>query len=293
MTAFNIALLQLAPAGSDVEANAAIGEAACRRAGAMGADLALFPEMWSIGYARCPGDDAGRDAWRASATPADGAFVAGFCSLAAELDMAIAVTYLERTDAALRNAVTLIDRLGSVAFTYAKVHTCEFDWERELQPGDAFRVAEVDTAAGPVRFGAMICYDREFPESARVLMLEGAEIILVPNACEVEHNRGAQLHARAYENMCGIALANYPHCGGRSMAVDGIAFSRDESSRDMTIAEAGAGEEIVMASFDLDALRAYREHETWGDAYRKPGAYAALVRNEARAPFIRKDARRW
>ncbi len=293
MTAFHIALLQLAPAGADVEANATIGEAACRRARAMGADLALFPEMWSIGYAHCPGDDAGRDAWRASAAPADGAFVGRFRSLAAELGMAIAITYLERTGAGPRNSLTLIDRLGNAAFTYAKVHTCEFDWERELQPGGAFHVAEVDTAAGPVLLGAMICYDREFPESARVLMLEGAEIILVPNACEIERNRGAQLHARAYENMCGIALANYPRCSGRSTAIDGIAFTRDESSRDMTIVEAGAGEEIVMARFDLDALRAYREHETWGDAYRKPGAYAALVRNEARAPFIRRDARRW
>jgi predicted amidohydrolase len=92
--------------------------------------------------------------------------------------------------------------------------------------------------------------------------------------------------------MCGIALANYrTAAAGRWPSI--ASRSRDESSRDMTLAEAGAGEEIVMARFDLDALRAYREHETWGDAYRKPGAYAALVRHEVRAPFIREDARRW
>ena len=50
-----------------------------------------------------------------------------------------------------------------------------FDVERHLTPGDGFHVAELDTAEGPVKVGAMICYDREFPESARILMLQGAE----------------------------------------------------------------------------------------------------------------------
>ena len=52
----------------------------------------------------------------------------------------------------------------------------------------------------------MICFDREFPESARILMLKGAEIILVPNACPMEINRISQLRARAFENMLGLVL---------------------------------------------------------------------------------------
>ena len=62
---------------------------------------------------------------------------------------------------------------------YAKVHTCDFGAERALTPGDGFYVTELDTACGLVRVGAMICYDREFPESARILMLKGAELIPV------------------------------------------------------------------------------------------------------------------
>ena len=50
----------------------------------------------------------------------------------------------------------------------------------------------------------LTAYDREFPESARILMLKGAEIILVPNACPMEINRLSQLRARAYENMVAI-----------------------------------------------------------------------------------------
>ncbi len=48
--------------------------------------------------------------------------------------------------------------------------------ERNLTPGEDFYVTDLDTARGPVRVGAMICYDREFPESARLLMLKGAEL---------------------------------------------------------------------------------------------------------------------
>ena len=77
----------------------------------------------------------------------------------------------------------MFDRRGRCTLTYAKVHTCDFEAERNLTPGDDFYVAELDTREGPVAIGAMICYDREFPESARILMLKGAESILVPNAC--------------------------------------------------------------------------------------------------------------
>ena len=56
------------------------------------------------------------------------------------------------------------------------MHTCDFGAERALTPGEDFRVAELDTACGRVKVGAMICYDREFPESARILMLRGAEL---------------------------------------------------------------------------------------------------------------------
>ncbi len=98
----------------------------------------------------------------------------------------------------------------------------------------------------------MICFDREFPESARILMLKGAEIILVPNACPMEINRLSQLRARAYENMLGIATANYPggfpDCNGHSSAFDGIAYRpSDSASRDTLIIEAGERPGIYMA----------------------------------------------
>lgn len=297
MSILKVALLQVAAAEDDQPANRARGEAACREAAALGADIALFPEMWNLGYSGFdPAQPGARDAWTARAIALDDPFVAHFRGLAAELDMAIALTFLERWPGGPRNTVALIDRHGAIRMVYAKVHTCDFEPSSEaaLTPGDAFRVCKLDTAAGAVTVGAMICFDREFPESARVLMLQGAEIILTPNACDLEINRLAQFRARAYENMVGVAMANYPAPAnnGHSIAFDGIAFDRDERSRDMCLVEAGEDEAIVVAAFDLDALRDYRQREVWGNAYRKPGRYALLAAPEVNPPFVRPDARR-
>ena len=88
MTKFTVALLQLLP-GSTPEETMKKGISACRQAKAAGADIALFPEMWNCGY-RIP-EDIGQ--LKAAAVPVDGAFVQTFGALAAELDMAIAITF--------------------------------------------------------------------------------------------------------------------------------------------------------------------------------------------------------
>lgn len=295
MSILTIAMLQILPEGAAPEANLRKGEDACRRAREMGADIALFPEMWSVGYTLPPkGDVAALDAWRRSAITRESPFYRRFQDLARELDIAIALTYLEAWKTQPRNAVSIISRQGETALTYAKVHTCDFDREAELAPGEDFYVGTLDTAAGPVRVGAMICFDREFPESARVLMLKGAEIILTPNACTLEQNRLAQFRTRSFENMVGMAMANYPapQDNGHSTAMDGMAYRSDETSRDICLVEAGEEEGIVLAKFNLDALRDYRSREVWGDAYRKPGRYAPLVWKTAQPPFERFDSRR-
>jgi predicted amidohydrolase len=272
-----IALLQLAGCGYDREASLERGLAACRRAGAEGADLALFPELWSTGYAFPDGDLRN---WGSQALTREDAWVRAHAELAAELGMAVAVTYLERTEAGPRNALTLFDRRGREALTYAKVHVCSFALpEQGLVPGEAFPVARLETPAGDVVVGAMICFDREFPEAARALALGDAELILVPNACELEANRLGQVRARAFENMTAIAVANYgsPTENGHSTVVDPIAFDEEGRSRDTRVFEAGEAEGVYVVDLDLGALRAWREHEVWGAGCRRPGAYGVLV----------------
>ena len=292
METLNIALLQIAPCGT-LAGNLEKGIASCRAAKERGADIALFPEMWSNGYHIY---DRPADQWMAEAIPADSQFVNAFGVLARELDMAIGVTFLEQYEGGPRNSMVLFDRFGQRRIACAKVHTCDFDVERNLTPGEDFYAAALDTRWGEVRVGAMICYDREFPESARILMLKGAELILVPNACPMEINRLSQLRARAYENMLAIATCNYPDavpdCNGGSSVFDGVAYLPQlEGSRDTCVLQAGGEEGIYLAELDLEQLRAYRRREVQGNAYRRPSKYGLLVDPKRDEPFIRADYR--
>ena len=295
MSLVKIALLQMTASGYAQEANLVKGEAFSRRAKEMGADVALFPEMWNVGYTF---PDSSRpnanQAWRAQAVGPQDGFVTHFQRLAKELNMAIVLTYLETWDGAPRNSVSLIDRHGENLMTYAKVHTCDFGKEAALTPGDEFHVCTLDTSQGEVKIGAMICFDREFPESARILMLKGAELILVPNACQLEENRIGQFRARAFENMVGMAMTNYaaPQQNGHSVAFDAVAFDESEATQDTLIVEAGEEEGVYIAEFDMGKIREYRQREVWGNAYRKPHQYAALTSHAVDRPFIRADAKR-
>lgn len=287
-----IALMQLKPEQT-VGENLQKGLEACRKAKSLGADIVLFPEMWSIGYnifARPV------EVWTDEAVFLDSDFVVSVGKLAAELDMAIAITLLEKYKESPRNSCVLFDRFGEQKLVYSKVHTCDFSVERSLTPGDDFPVCTLNTACGDIQVGTMICFDREFPESARILMLKGAELILVPNACPLEMNRLSQLRARAYENMVAIATCNYPEgvvgCNGASCVFDGVAFLPDtEKSRDTCILQADENEGIYFAELDLDQLRSYRENEVQGNAYRHPLKYTKLIDTARKKPFLRNNYR--
>jgi N-carbamoylputrescine amidase len=161
--------------------------------------------------------------------------------------------------------------------------------ENACTPGDDSFVCTLDTAHGEVKVGAMICYDRECPESARILMLKGAELILKPNTCELEQNRIGQFKARAYENMVGVAMTNYagPQYKGHSVAFDAVAFDEEGNSVNMLIVEAGESEGVYLAQFDMDRIRAYRRREVWGTAFRMPHRYQLLTSLKVEEPFHR------
>ena len=121
MDFLNIALLQIAPCRTQ-EANLKKGTEYCRRAKSQGADIVLFPEMWSNGYGIC-GRPAGE--WMRDAIPADGDFVNTFGKTARELEIAVGITFLEKYGEGARNTLVLFDRFGKKRLTYAKVHTCQ------------------------------------------------------------------------------------------------------------------------------------------------------------------------
>lgn len=215
-----IAFLQLLPSEC-VEENMEKGIHYCKEARKLGADIALFPEMWSCGH-HIPHD---LKKLNGLAIPAEGEFVTRYAELAKELD----------------------------------------------------------TAKGKLKVGSMICYDREFPESARILMLKGAELVLVPNACPMEINRLSQLRGRAYENMFAIATCNYPaphlDCNGHSTLFDGVVYlPKLSGSRDTCILETDESEGLFLAELDIDMLREFqkREHQNLGN--RRPELYGMLAK---------------
>lgn len=271
-----IAYIQLLP-GRDLDEQLKRGIEGCKKAKELGADIALFPEMWSNGYI-FPETQAELDA---QAVGSDSSYVKAFADLAAELQMAIAITFLEEHDPRPLNSVILFDRTGKEVYHYSKVHICAFDLEKMLSPGEDFYVEELDFGRGTVKVGSMICFDREFPESARILMLKGAELILAPNACPMEINRLSALRTRAYENMVAVATCNYPEgqpdCNGHSSLFDGVPWLPDEPGvRDMCAFEAPGAPGVYVAELDLDQLRGHRERDVMGDKYRQTGTYGIL-----------------
>ena len=308
MATLNVALLQLNSHEFDQQANLAKGVTLSKKAASMSADIVLFPEMWNIGYTAYHDEVWDRDydpchplhpdlleEWKRRALRTDDQFVVRFANLARELEVAIAITYLEATSGLPRNSVTLFDRCGNRVTTYAKVHTCDFSLEAACLPGDDFYVATLDTRHGDVEVGAMICYDMEFPESARILMLKGAELIIVPTSCDMNEIRTGLLQSRAMENMVGVALANYvgePGKPGQSLAFDPMVYLKNGNVRNNLVVSSEESEGVYMANFDLDAMREYRGRETWGNAFRKPARYHCLTSTVVNQPFVRKHARR-
>ena len=277
-----IAFIQLLP-GNNLEANLEIGKNACIEAKEKGADIALFPEMWSDGY-NLPQDETELNKlaiWK------DSEFINEFHKLSAELQMAIGITFIEANDAKPLNSVIFFDRYGNEILHYSKLHTCEFADEKVLSGGNDFYVADLDFGEETIKIGSMVCFDREFPESARILMLKGAELILAPNACPMEINRLSALRTRAYENMVAVATCNYPEghpdCNGHSTLFDGVPWLLDEpGSRDMCVFEALGEPGVYVAELDVDRLRTHRSNDIMGDKYRHPEKYGILSDSDVR-----------
>ena len=275
-----IAFLQLLP-GAAIEDNIEKGIKACREAKEKGADIALFPEMWSSGYVFPHNEE-----WlNKNSVSLDSAYLKRFSELALELDMAIAITLLEKHEPNPRNTVCLFERHGKLVYRYSKVHICNFgeeDDESVLDPGDSFCVEELDTEKGLIKVGSMICYDREFPEAARVLMMKGAELLLVPNACPMEINRLSQLRGRAYENQLAIATCNYPalqrDCNGHSTLFDGVIYDMETGvPRDMLVCETAQEGGAILAEQDVTMLREYRKRENCNFKNRRPELYGLIT----------------
>ena len=118
MKSFNVALLQLLPEKS-IEGNLKKGLDACRKAKLAGADLALFPEMWSTGY-NIPEN---MKELKAISIPEDSEFIRAFQKVAQELEVVLPISFYERSVNNTFNSIAMIDADGSVLGIYRKTHS--------------------------------------------------------------------------------------------------------------------------------------------------------------------------
>ena len=277
MNTFRIAVLQKRSLDRELSKSIEIIISNMECAAENNADILLLPECFITGY-KLPMTNE-------EALASDSEFIDMLCSAAKRVQIGIVATALTRGGTRPQNSAFLIDKNGKVLMKYSKVHTCDFSDERCLESGDEFKVCDFHG----IKLGLMICYDREYPESARVLMLKGAEIILVPNDCGAMRPRIQALSTRAYENMVGIVMANpNGENRGSSCAFSPICWDRNGVCVDNTIFLADEmSEGLFYADFDMEQLRAYREREMMGNTFRKVKAYQDLLTEHITYPFKR------
>jgi len=273
---FRVAVLQMRSVSREYESNIKTIIKFMAEAKQEGADILLLPECFITGYDLTIDNDS-------AMTEGD---LSPLCEQAGKLGIGLVATALSKGERHPQNAAFVIGKDGKILMKYAKVHTCDFADEKVLEPGTEFKVCDFDG----VKIGIMICYDREYPESARILMLKGAEIILVPNDCGSMRPRLQALSTRAYENMCGVAMANpNGENAGNSCAYSPICWDGNGECVDNTLFLANANAEgLFYAEFDMDKIRAYREREMMGNTFRKVNAYSELLNDTIQYPFIRE-----
>lgn len=276
-----VAMVQYDANEPNIDFNTKVAMKYIKEAKKSGAGIVLFTECFLTAYC-CPDiveellpleeleNDSEFIGWCNSAVTEEEEHVLQIRKLAKELQIGVVITAFTKGEKYPQNTAFIIDRNGDIILKYSKVHTCDFDWERYLESGQEFKVCKFDG----VNIGVMICYDREYPESARELMLQGAEIIFNPNCCGGMEPRLKELSVRAMENMVGVAMANPPAPGmGRSALFNPMVWGENGEVLDNTIIVAEEFfEGIVYAEFDIDVIRKYRENEDLGK-FRKPRAY--------------------
>lgn len=200
-----IALFQGAPRPLDVPGNLERLQHQAQLAAERGAQVLVCPEMFLSGYS------IGLEAVQRLAEADDGPSAMKVVEIAQAQRIAIVYGYPERADdGRFYNAVQLIDAHGRSLCNYRKTHLFgELDRSMFSAGPDHFPVVELDGW----KLGLLICYDIEFPENARRLAMEGAELILVPTANMTPYDFicNVTVRARAQENQCYLVYANY--CG--------------------------------------------------------------------------------
>ncbi len=279
-----VAATQMA-CGTHPAENIARAEKLVREAAGKGAQVILIQELFETPYF-CQDEI---HAFFSLAKPlSENAAIAHFAPIAKELGVVLPISVFERAGQNFFNTIVIFDADGTNLGYYRKSHIPDGPGYSEkfyFSPGDTgFKVWDTKYA----RIGVGICWDQWFPETARAMVLMGAEILFFPTAIGSEPQdptldsrdhwqRTMQGHAAA--NLTPLVASNRigtePGANGTSLTFYGSSFIADHTGG--KIAEASRTEEAVLtATFDLDAIAHIRA--SWGVFRdRRPDLYGPLL----------------
>ena len=274
----------------DIPGNIARAENLIRKAAAKGAQIVLIQELFEAPYF-CQ-DQIG-EFFEMAKPFENNPLIAHFSRLAAELNVVLPVSFFEKAGQTYFNSVAIVDADGTVLGLYRKSHIPDGPGYTEkyyFSPGDTgFRVWQTKHA----RIGVGICWDQWFPEAARAMALQGAELLFYPTAIGSEPQdptidsaahwqRVMQGHAAA--NIMPVIASNRigtePGRKGTELTFYGSSFIADQTGE--KIAEADRTSEAVLtATFDLDGIA--RQRSNWGlFRDRRPELYTPLLTMDGR-----------
>jgi predicted amidohydrolase len=248
-----IAIAQI-NSSTDKNVNLKTALAHINQAKSKGAGLIVFPEFL---MAFSPGSQTAEELTRV-AEPVDGPFVTALRDAAKSAGIDVLAPIYETSNVPFRvfDTAVWIDAAGNVPSAYRKLHLYDafgFKESEKFHPG-----AEIAPLvnSGAAQFGVMICYDLRFPEMARMLTLEGANILVAPSGwvqgdLKVEHWQ-TMIKARALENGCFVVAPNQVGniYTGHSMAVDPLG---------RTLVDLGEKEGLEVVEIDIDLVNEVRE----------------------------------
>ena len=256
--------------GHDMEANIAKTEAFVREASRMGADVVLPSELFQ-GIYFCTRQDP---KWFDTAWPADKhPCVIAMQKLAAELGVVIPISFFEKDGPRYYNSVAIADADGAILGVYRKSHIPDGPGYQEkyyFRPGDTgFKTWK--TKLGDIGVG--ICWDQWYPETARAMALQGAEVLFYPTAIGTEpYDVTLDTHLQWQRAMQGHAVSNaIPIVAANRIGAEdnegatqrfyGHSFIADH--RGNLVKSFGETDEgVLVHTFDLSAIETYRAE--WG-----------------------------
>jgi N-carbamoylputrescine amidase len=274
----------------DRDSNIGQAEAQVREAAGRGAQVILLQELFESPYF-CKDMDSRY--FGLAHDGADNPLVRHFQSLARELEVVLPISFFERANNAHFNSISIIDADGAVLGTYRKSHIPDSPGYQEkfyFSPGDTgFMTFETRYAT----IGVAICWDQWFPEAARAMALQGAEVLLYPTAIGSEPGypeidsrdhwqRVMQGHSAA--NCIPVIASNRvgPEKGEScEVTFYGSSFITDHTGGMLAEADRESPT-VITASLDLDRMR--RERVAWGlFRDRRPDLYTGLLKLDGRA----------